>query len=251
MKQFGFVCVAGLVCTAAQAQLEIRQNSEAFVNYYDPMTNEPISVSDTINASSGFELVTRQQFVSYDDPTLDYNPSASSTFSVDAIEVLQDTGSQYLIRVDISGEFFREGPGISPYFTSANVLSSVEVEFDIAFVQADWTANYVSTQSNLGLFDSFPASVSQVDPFEQRLLKLDIDGLSNNVTGTADSSIGSTTARIDAMPDLSQVLIPHDGETTLQYSVSLYGVASDIPAPGTVALPAVAGLLMARRRRAG
>lgn len=251
MKLLGFACVAGLICTAAQGQLEIRQNSVAAVTYYAPGTNQHTSVTDTINATSGFELVSRQQFVSYDDPTLDYDPSASSMFSVDAIEVMQDLGSRYLIRVDISGVFFRKGPGISLYFDSANVMSSVEVEFDIAFLQADWSANYVTTQSNLGLFDSFPASVSQVDPFELRLLELDIDGLSNNVTGSA-SSIGgrSTTARIDAMPDLSQVLIPHDGETTLQYSVSLYGLVSDIPAPGTVALPAAAGLFMARRRRA-
>jgi len=61
--------------------------------------------------------------------------------------------------------------------------------------------------------------------------------------------VDSNSVRIDAIADLSNVLIEHEGETTLNYSISLIGLVSDIPAPGTAAVPVVAGLLDTRRRR--
>lgn len=234
--------------SASHAQLDIRQHSVVSVQYTD---TQYVDVTDTIDEHSGFELVSREHSVSYEDPFFDFDPTASSRFSVDSIDLLQTLpNGQSVIQVDISGQVYRNGPDNTGYFRSADAMSSIEVEFDIGLVSVSWEASYVSTQLHLGAGSQpYAASVNQVAPFDSFLLGLPVDGQSNSVTGTTGAPGVTRIARIDALADLETVLITHEGETTVNYSVSVVGVVSQIPSPGTVAVTVLSGLIASRRRR--
>lgn len=236
------------LASSSHAQLDIRQHSVVSVQYID---TQLVDVTDTIDEHSGFELVSREHSVSYDDPFVDFDPTASSRFSVDSIELLQTLpNGDSVIQVDITGQVYRNGPGIAGYFLSADAMSSIEVEFDIGLVSVSWEASYLSTQSNLvSGSQPYAASVNQVTQFDSFLLGLPVDGQSNSVTGSSSAPGVSRIARIDALADLATVLIQHDGETTVDYSVSVIGVVSEIPAPSTAAVLVLSGVIASRRRR--
>jgi archaellum component FlaF (FlaF/FlaG flagellin family) len=249
MKIIAFSIIAGTCSFTSHAQLEIRQFSEVSVGFFETPIDGITLVTDTINETSGFESVFRQHSVTYDDPSLADNPLASSQYSA-STTMLGKIGSFYQVQVDITGQLYRRGfqtGGGFGMFASAEAISSIEVEFDLGILYTSWDASYTSTQSNLSTM------MNAIEYSQNTVISnwaLPVAGATNSTSGDTQQFSGSDNiARINVLSDLSDVLIQHDGESTVNFNISIVGVVSDIPAPGTAALPMIAGLLTARRRR--
>jgi len=234
----GFLCLAA-TANAQNNQLEIRHNSNVNVHQY--LHEE---TTDTIAGVSAYEPFSLSHSVSYDDPSLDFDPTASSNFSVDSVTFIEPTapGSHSgFYDITVSGELFRSG---ATMFESSDFLGSQsELIVDIVglpglgstlgltiVTQYSLTASYQSTSDQLQ-YASLPFVLIQkvyADEFNnQDLHALEADGL----TGSATFSGGYTEAgalRITVVADALEILIAHGGDTTVTFE-GTFRVLTRIP----------------------
>lgn len=248
MRRAAILCagLAGLpMAASAQLQLEIRHHSHVEVAYEEvPFVGPYVQLEDTIVGVSAYEPFSLAHSVSYDDEYLDFDPTASSTFSVDSIEFVGFNGTsttQAFYDVSISGELFRSGVG--PVGQSQFSLAQPELTVDIVgFSGASFTAvsQYnldASFTSNIDLSDysSLPLlSIERVisDDQAEVLHTLEPTGSSASETfvGNVDPILG-TALRIRAIADPYEILVKHDGITTVTFEGTFRVMTGLAPEP--------------------
>ena len=223
MRRAAILCVglAGLPM-AASAQLEIRHHSRVEVVYVDPYT----MLEDTISGVTAYEPFSLSHSRSYDDDFLDFDPTASSSYSVDSVELVSRNGPNALYDITISGELFRAGSGPSGQFEIAHPELTVDIagltdqSFDITIIEQYTISASFESDTDLSTYASRPLlSIQNVftDGTTNELHAFEANGSSGNETFVG-GAINGAAFRINVIADPYEILIEHEGITTVTFS---------------------------------
>lgn len=257
---YGVCCLLTAGANAQVGTAEIQYNSVVSVTeIIDPDTDERVTTSDTI-AGAGFMPFSLDHSVSYDDPLLDFDPSASSRFSVDSVQFVRTTplGDAYY-DVTISGELSRAGThfSTSPHFSRATSDLVVDLigfrSGSSTFTSIEQYEMSVSYSSNYN-FPTVPMALPTVtlSGVNQNGTLTELESLKTSGTSQSDVWNGNATGdfsavRLQVRSDPLEILVPHPGITTVEFE-GTFRILTDIPAP-TTASAVLAGLVLTARRR--
>ena len=227
----------------AQNQLEIRYNSHVEVAYEEMVQAGPlIVIEDTISGVSGYEPLAFNHSVSYDDNFLDFDPTASSSFSVDSVEFvsLNSPGSSLgFYDVTVSGELFRSGPDIITHFSRAVPELTVDI-FGLpgssytAITEYSFNASF---ESNVDLSDFSTLSLMSIervfsDDQSEIIHTLEPTGSSGSESFNSNGNpIIGTALRIRVIADPYEILVPHWGITTVTFNGTFRVFTRFVPEP--------------------
>ena len=223
----------------ASAQLEIRHSSTVYLHQelHEEMT-------DTITGVSGYEPFSLSHSLSYDDPVLDFDPTASSSFSVESVVFVEPSESPDLgwYDVTLSGELFRSG---ATAFAGSEFLSATsDLTVDIVSIplggasdlslisQYSLTASYESSSDQLQWATIPLVSVNTVsnNQITQELHSLEADGPTGSETFTGQVLEGGIM-RITVASDALEILVQHGGATTVTFSGTFRVLTRYAPEP--------------------
>lgn len=229
MRRAAILCVglAGLpMAVSAQNKLEIRHNSRVEVVYEYPYT----MLEDTIAGLTAYEPFSLSHSVSYDDEFLDFDPTATSSFSVDSVEFVEQTApNQALYDVTISGELFRSGvgPATPGQFNSAQPELVVNIMGFPDFGPSGLTivVSYSLTASfesdvDLSTYASRPLLTIQKfwsDGTTEDIHTFEATGSSGSETFTDSDDLLSDALQIVVIADPYEILVAHEGHTTVTF----------------------------------
>lgn len=266
MRTIALTILATLPAASSSSQFNIEHISEATVVYQDVASgiqNDFVEIKDTIHTTVPFGtlLNERSHEVSYHHPNLGYDPTASSKFSVDDVQVLDHDINGYFVRYTLSGEVHRRGPGITAVsdavlFAEARATQTIRIHlepvggaFGIFFADASgvFSTDY-TIPGNTSVFtvdailnDGSRVTIQDHVPAFEPVSAVDLMNINSpNGTDYIELSISSNHF---------QGLAAIGGDNTFQYQLEFYTIVQNIPAPSSAMLAITASLAAARRRR--